>query len=225
MSPLEFSSPILPTDLTTVLIPNSVDLLPYTRHQSTKICLKAALNIAQTFNDLPFPNPTGELSMPPFYPTPASTLLAPRLMPSLACCAMQCTYTLFMVHSRMDSILLETGGANLMAENLLIRLRMGLSSVSTVFENYAVAFEALGGLRGLFLQTPEGLKANIYCGEQTKSAAYFESSNISSKFSGFCGCLSHVTNPLYPARHGRKVESRHRIAAATRLFKSSTGSS
>ncbi len=58
-----------------------------------------------------------------------------------------------MVHSRMDSILLETRAANPMAESLLMRLRMGLTSVLTVFENYATAFEALSGLRGLFLQT------------------------------------------------------------------------
>jgi hypothetical protein len=152
MSPYEFDSPSPPTGLSLVLVPGAVDFLPFTRHQSTKICLKAALNIAQNFNDLPFPNPTGELCMPPYHLMSASTHPAPRLMPSLACCAMQCTYALFMVHSRVDSIQLETRAGNPMAENLLMRLRMGLTSVSTIFENYATAFEALSGLRGRFLR-------------------------------------------------------------------------
>lgn len=153
-SPYELGSLSPSNGLPSVLVPGVVDNLPFTRHQSTKICLKAALNIAQTFNDLPFPNPTGELCMPPCYLTPASTLVAPRLMPSLACCAMQCTYTLVMVHRRMDSIFLENGAANPVAENLLVRLRMGLTSVSTIFENYATAFEALSGLRGTLWKTP-----------------------------------------------------------------------
>ncbi len=150
LSTYELDSPSSSNGLSSVLVPDMVDLLPFTRHQSTKICLKAALNIAQTFNDLPFPNPTGEFCMPPCYLTPTSMLVAPRLMPSLACCAMQCTYTLVMVHSRLDSIFLENGAANPVAENLLMRLRMGLTSISTIFENYATAFEALSGLRGTF---------------------------------------------------------------------------
>jgi len=145
-------SPSPPNSLSSVLVTGAVDLLPFTRHESTKICLKAALNIAQTFNDLPFPNPTAEVCMPPCYLTPTSTLAAPRLMPSLACCAMQCKYTLVMVHSRVDSIVLENGAVNPVAENLLMRLRMGLTSISTIFENYATAFEALSGLRGTFVQ-------------------------------------------------------------------------
>ena len=152
MSSYELNSPSPPNSLSSVLVPSAVDLLPFTRHESTKICLKAALNIAQTFNDLPFPNPTAEVCMPPCYLTPTSTLAAPRLMPSLACCAMQCTYTLVMVHSRVDSIVLENGAVNPVAENLLMRLRMGLTSISTIFENYATAFEALSGLRGTFVQ-------------------------------------------------------------------------
>jgi hypothetical protein len=67
---------------------------------------------------------------------------------------MQCTYTLVMVHSRVNPIFWENGAANPVAENLLMRLRMGLTSVSTIFENYAMAFEALSGLRGTFVQTP-----------------------------------------------------------------------
>jgi hypothetical protein len=134
--------------MSTSSAPSASDLLPFTRHQSTKICLKAALNIAQTFNDLPFPNPLGEMCAPPCHLTPASALVAPRLMPSLACCAMQCTYTLVMVHSRMYSISTEKNAANPMVDCLLMRLRMGLTSITTIFENYATAFEALAGMRG-----------------------------------------------------------------------------
>jgi hypothetical protein len=128
-------------------MPTILDLLPFGRHDSTKICLKSAFNIVQTFNELPFPNPTGLICAPPVYLASTSRLPAPRLMPSLACCAMQCTYTLVMVHSRIGTTYSENT-RNPLVEGLLMRLRMGLTSISTIFENYAMAFEALGGMRG-----------------------------------------------------------------------------
>ncbi|KAF1814449.1 C6 zinc finger domain-containing protein [Eremomyces bilateralis CBS 781.70] len=142
-----FQSPDSPLELFTSSVSSAVDSLPFSRHQSTKICLKAAFNVAATFNDLPFPNPLGQMCAPPCYLAPTSMLAAPRLMPSLACCAMQCTYTLVMVHNRMQSTYSEKGTANPIVESLLVRLRMGLISISTIFENYATAFEALGGMR------------------------------------------------------------------------------
>ncbi|KAF2664493.1 hypothetical protein BT63DRAFT_90673 [Microthyrium microscopicum] len=123
-------------------------LLPFSRQESTEICLKAALTIAATFNDLPFPNPTGEICESPCYLAPMSLIVAPRLMPSLACCAMQCTYTLAMINNRTVATLQgNTGLDSDVADGLLMRVRMGFSSIFTVFQNYATAFEALGGMR------------------------------------------------------------------------------
>jgi hypothetical protein len=151
LSPYGSQSPGSPLEASMSSASTVVDFLPFTRHQSTKICLKAALNIAATFNDLPFPNPLGQVCTPPCYLASTSMLVAPRLMPSLACCAMQCTYTLVMVHNRMDSTYSEKSTVNPIVESLLMRLRMGLISISTIFENYATAFEALGGMRGKIL--------------------------------------------------------------------------
>jgi hypothetical protein len=106
------------------------------------------LNIVESFNDLPFPNPLGQACAPPCYLTPTSLLIAPRLMPSLACCAMQCTYTLVMVHNRMELTNSGKRAVSPLVENLTMRLQMGLMSISTIFENYATAFEAIGGMRG-----------------------------------------------------------------------------
>jgi hypothetical protein len=61
---------------------------PFSNHISSKLCLKSALAIASAFEALPLPA--------------GSSLghLAPRTMPSFACCAMQSAYTLLMVYHR-----------------------------------------------------------------------------------------------------------------------------
>lgn len=79
---------------------------PFSSHQSAKICLKSALNIAHAFNELAFPNPTGVLQPPsaPVFLGPASATVCPRTMPSFACCAMQCAYALLMVHQKTKTM-------------------------------------------------------------------------------------------------------------------------
>lgn len=103
---------------------------PFSSHQSAKICLKSALNIAHSFDELPFPNPTGvsqhqqqSLSQhpqagagvlggvgggaggpAPCFLSPTSATVCPRTMPSFACCAMQCAYALLMVHQKTKSM-------------------------------------------------------------------------------------------------------------------------
>ncbi|OLN97976.1 hypothetical protein CCHL11_02644 [Colletotrichum chlorophyti] len=120
---------------------------PFSSHQSAKICLKAAINIAQSFDDLPYPNPFGQLCPPPCYLAPTSTIVCPRTMPSFACCAMQCAYALLMVNHKTKAMYPENALATPMVESLLLRLQTGLASISATLENYAMAFEALGGMR------------------------------------------------------------------------------
>lgn len=99
-----------------------VTSFPFSSHQSAKICLKSALNIAHSFDELPFPNPTGVAHQqqqqqqqqaggvgggatgPPCFLSPTSGTVCPRTMPSFACCAMQCAYALLMVHQKTKSM-------------------------------------------------------------------------------------------------------------------------
>ncbi|KAI1468874.1 uncharacterized protein F4812DRAFT_424975 [Daldinia caldariorum] len=128
--------------------PTPVMTFPFSTHQSSKICLKSALNIAQAFDSLPYPNPTGLLCDTPCYIGPNSMLITPRTMPSFACCAMQCSYALLMVKDRTETMYPSaTGEAGPLVDNLRDRLQQGLVSILVTLENYATAFEALGGMR------------------------------------------------------------------------------
>ncbi|KAI3334794.1 hypothetical protein F4824DRAFT_511556 [Ustulina deusta] len=122
--------------------------LPFSRHESTRICLKSALNIAASFDAMPYPNPTGQFCESPIYLGPRSTFITPRTMPTFACCAMQCSYALLMVKDRTESTYPKSNGSsNVLVDNLRDRLQQGLLSVLSTLENYATAFEALGGMR------------------------------------------------------------------------------
>lgn len=82
------------------------------------------------------------------YLSPTSTIVAPRTMPSFACCAMQSAYALLMVYHKTKSMYPENDTTNLLVGNLLVGLQQGLGSISATLENYAAAFEALSGMRG-----------------------------------------------------------------------------
>ncbi|KAI1432207.1 hypothetical protein GGR50DRAFT_689103 [Xylaria sp. CBS 124048] len=124
---------------------------PFSSHESSRICLKSALNIAAAFDALPYPNPSGQIFDAPFYVNSGSTFITPRTMPSFACCAMQCSYALLMVRGRTESLYPKSNGGNgVLVENLRSRLQQGLLSVLATLENYGTAFEALGGMRGWF---------------------------------------------------------------------------
>ncbi|KAI1321920.1 C6 zinc finger domain-containing protein [Xylariaceae sp. FL0255] len=121
---------------------------PFSSHESSKICLFSALNIAQGFDLMPYPNPSGQLSLSETARSlgSGSTFITPRTMPSFACCAMQCSYALLMIKNQTENS--YPNGANLVyVENLRDRLQQGLFSVLATLENYATAFEALGGMR------------------------------------------------------------------------------
>ena len=122
---------------------------PFSRHHSSKICLKSALNIAEAFDALPYPNPTGKLSSSPCYIGYASPLITPRTMPAFACCAMQSCYVFLMIRDQTQALYPPArGGAGPLVDNMLDRLKQGLWSVWGAFVNYGAAFEALGGMRG-----------------------------------------------------------------------------
>ncbi|KAK3934998.1 Sorbicillinoid biosynthetic cluster transcription factor sor3 [Diplogelasinospora grovesii] len=124
---------------------SSTSPFPFNPHQSAKICLRAALNIANSFDELPYPNPTGQLCSAPIFLSPTSAIVVPRTMPSFACCAMQCAYALLMIHQRTNAF--PESANNYMVGTLLARLQHGLTSILATLENYAIASEALGGMR------------------------------------------------------------------------------
>ncbi|KAI1756634.1 hypothetical protein F4782DRAFT_549135 [Xylaria castorea] len=126
----------------------SISEFPFSRHESSRICLKAALNIATSFDAMPYPNPAGQSCETPIYLGSRSTLITPRTMPSFACCAMQSSYALLMVKDRIETIYPRSNGSSsILVDNLRDRLQQGLLSVLATLENYAAAFEALGGMR------------------------------------------------------------------------------
>ncbi|KAI8632443.1 C6 zinc finger domain-containing protein [Xylariaceae sp. FL1651] len=126
----------------------SLPEFPFSSHDSSRICLKSALNIAAGFDAMPYPNPSGQLCETPMYLGSGSTFITPRTMPSFACCAMQCSYALLMVKDRIESIYPKSNGeSSVLVENLRDRLQQGLFSVLAALENYGTAFEALGGMR------------------------------------------------------------------------------
>ncbi|KAI0863203.1 hypothetical protein F4860DRAFT_77234 [Xylaria cubensis] len=130
------------------LIQASISDFPFSRHESSRICLKAALSIASSFDAMPYPNPAGQSCETPIYLGSRSTLITPRTMPSFACCAMQSSYALLMVKDRIETIYPRSNGSSsVLVDNLRDRLQQGLLSVLATLENYAAAFEALGGMR------------------------------------------------------------------------------
>ncbi|KAK7753286.1 hypothetical protein SLS62_004805 [Diatrype stigma] len=128
--------------------PNSLRF-PFTRHHSSKVCLKSALSIAEAFDALPYPNPTGKLTSSPCCIGYASPLITPRTMPAFACCAMQSAYVLLMIKDQTQALYPPSrGDAGPLVDDMLNRLKQGLWSVWGAFVNYGAAFEALGGMRG-----------------------------------------------------------------------------
>ncbi|KAK8118845.1 uncharacterized protein PG998_003471 [Apiospora kogelbergensis] len=127
-------------------------IFPFSSHQSAKICLKSSLNIAQSFDSLPYPNPSSQLCDPPCYLGLRSNVIAPRTMPSFACCAMQCAYVLLSVYDKTQATYPQgTASKDVLVNDLVGRLQQGMLSILATLENYGTAFEALGGMRDIRL--------------------------------------------------------------------------
>lgn len=146
-------------------LPSAGNAFPFTTHHSSKMCLQSALNVAQSFDDLPYTNPTGQQGSLPARLSPTSIVPAPRTMPSFACCAMQCAYALLMVRNRTTAAYTGDGPSPSLVASLLGVLRQGLESISATLENYSLASEALGGMRGerLFRFHAAPLHSNPIC--------------------------------------------------------------
>jgi hypothetical protein len=113
--------------------------LPFSKHESSRICLASALNIVQAFEALPYP-PTHDGNLEPNS--------VPRTLPSFACCAMQAAYALLMVCNQAWAM--QTGAMPALQhpQKLITQCEQGLYSILNTLDNYATAFEAIRGMRG-----------------------------------------------------------------------------
>ena len=121
---------------------------PFTSDYSAKICLKSALSIARSFELLPYPNPSGEMTLN-HNEIPGAGI--PRTMPAFACCAMQSSYAMLMLYRKTCALKNDNymdRQIDSPASSLVSLLRHGLHSVLSALENYSIAFEALDGMRG-----------------------------------------------------------------------------
>jgi hypothetical protein len=119
-------------------------------HTSAKICMGAALAIGRAFESLPCPNPTlTALGSQETFISNTSQVQAPRTMPVFACCAMQSSYALLMLCYRAKE-LNSRASTNSALRSGLNELYSGLQRVLNALQNYSIAFEAIGGMRGMF---------------------------------------------------------------------------
>ncbi|RDK36589.1 C6 finger domain protein [Aspergillus phoenicis ATCC 13157] len=145
--------------------PAAIDF-PFSAHASSKICLHAALNIVSLLDSLPYPNPTNEipLTRPP-YLSRNSRVEIPRMMPTFACCAMQSSYAMIMLCLKARAMREPVGNdlTTLSSRSLggfLDELRQSLRQVSKALGNYAIAFEALNGMRDEIAHSVEMISTN-----------------------------------------------------------------
>ncbi|KAL1910027.1 hypothetical protein Sste5344_004216 [Sporothrix stenoceras] len=129
---------------------------PFSSHYSAKICLRSALNIASGFNGLPYPNTTGRYGLSIGFLAPSSNIIAPRMLPSFVCCAMQGAYVFLSIY-RKTKILQPSTSSSSYLVSMLMQLQQGLTSILASLENYATAFEALGSMRDQIRFSSESL--------------------------------------------------------------------
>ncbi|KAI9928262.1 hypothetical protein MW887_002295 [Aspergillus wentii] len=121
---------------------------PYTSQQSAKVCLRAAFLISHMFSSLPLPEPLyvpGDGQETPLHQPP-------RTMPSFACCLMQGSYALLMIFykarvAKQLSPGFDYDNTGNPSDRLVEELRQGLGRLISAVGNYAIAFEALDGMR------------------------------------------------------------------------------
>ncbi|KAK9613437.1 hypothetical protein V6000_005137 [Aspergillus fumigatus] len=128
---------------------------PYSSQHSAKVCLKASLTISRMFPSLPLPQPlySSSGSNTPNQGLPSSPQKQlPRTMPSFACCLMQGSYALLMIYykatvEKQMSPDYGNESTNSASYRLIQEIRQGLERVIETVKNYAIAFEALDGMR------------------------------------------------------------------------------
>jgi hypothetical protein len=160
-----------PAYTTAATPPIGCEILPFSSTFSSKVCLRAAFNISRSFQMLPYPSSSSTLttfSTPPnslsfnnqMLETPVNPATQhPRMMPMFACCAMQASYAMVMLSYKSKNMGFIGGpsqGAPFVDLNgniqgqvsqLTRKLEEGLEMVLGALKNYAVAYEALGGMR------------------------------------------------------------------------------
>ncbi|RAH40386.1 uncharacterized protein BO95DRAFT_468826 [Aspergillus brunneoviolaceus CBS 621.78] len=129
---------------------------PYSSQHSAKICLRASLLISQMFHCLPIPQPLLSGDHQPSPPGLQQLLPSqlPRTMPSFACCLMQGSYAMLMIFykARVEKQMTPPdygggGGGSSPSDRLIEEIRQGLERIIAAATNYAIAFEALDGMR------------------------------------------------------------------------------
>ncbi|CAK7216668.1 hypothetical protein SBRCBS47491_002906 [Sporothrix bragantina] len=130
--------------------------VPFSSHHSAKICLRSALNIASGFDGLPYPNPTGQYGLDIGFLSTTSPIVAPRMLPSFVCCAMQGAYVFLSIY-RKTKVLQPSAPSNAYLLSMLLNLQRGLTSILASLENYATAFEALRSMRDQIRFSAESL--------------------------------------------------------------------
>jgi hypothetical protein len=127
-------------------------VLPFSSHFSAKVCMKSAFAIARSFQSLPYPQPVRRNDLMSYFPS-MSNARAPRLMPIFACCAMQSSYAMIMLSYKTKAMgfigIASNEGMDTPSARLLAQLQEGLQLVLDALKNYSMAYEALGGMRGI----------------------------------------------------------------------------
>ncbi|EFX02418.1 c6 zinc finger domain containing protein [Grosmannia clavigera kw1407] len=129
---------------------------PYTSHFSAKICLRSALNIANDYDNMPYPNPSGQFGQDLCFLSPTSPIVAPRMLPSYVCCAMQGAYVFLSIYRKTSTIVPGTASSGYLV-SMLLQLQQGLMSILAAIENYATAFEAIRAMRDQVRKSAESL--------------------------------------------------------------------
>lgn len=140
------------------------DVFPFSSHFSAKVCLTAAFNIADSFQNLPLPYQYSALSsssrMPAdvtlsdsFFGQTHISCQGPRMVPITACCAMQSIYamTLMSVKVREKKTMMAERGQETIdhaIKKMCTRLEDSSRTVLDVLRNFTIAYEALEGMRG-----------------------------------------------------------------------------
>jgi hypothetical protein len=120
----------------------------YCNFSSARVCMGAALAIGRAFESLPYPNPDLiQSGAQPSLFAHSPWMKPPRTMPIFACCAMQSSYVLLMLCDKIRELNGSPSG-DIVATSRLGELSSGLQRVLEALQNYSIAFEAVGGMRG-----------------------------------------------------------------------------
>ncbi|CAG8949070.1 hypothetical protein HYFRA_00002199 [Hymenoscyphus fraxineus] len=172
LSPFSLNTPSSSSPQT-ISSPPSHPLLPFPPTYSAKLCLKSALNIARSFQSLPYPQAIRPNDPTSFFLPPGEKL--PRTIPVFACCAMQASYAMIMLCFKARAMGFvpegpgcgDTGregmgsacaGGNGAAGRLLVQLEEGIGLVLEALGNYGRAYEGLGGMRDQIQVAAESVK-------------------------------------------------------------------